>query len=60
MEPGKLQRNETKITIYIYLGSSHSLAELRNRHRSIGLSSGTNHDILCFVHGLGQKSEQKP
>ena len=22
-------------------------------------SSGTNHDLLCFVHGQGQKSEQK-
>ena len=33
--------------------------ELRNKHVSIG-PIVLSKQLLCFVHGLGQKSEQKP
>ena len=46
----------------IFCLCSHTLAELRNRHVSTFIlvsSSGTNHDLLCFVHGQGKKREQQ-
>ena len=35
------------------------MAELLNHHFLFASPLGTNHDLLCFVHGQGQKSEQK-
>ena len=38
---------------------SHTLDEYVTVTYQLVSSSGTNHDLLCFVHGHGQKGEQK-
>ena len=39
---------------------SWTMHELRNQQVSVDISSVRSKQLLCFVHGQGQKSEQKP
>ena len=39
---------------------SYTMDKLYNQHISIGWFLSTGKQLLCFVHGQGQKSEQKP
>ena len=52
----------TTVHNYCFVLYSHTLVELRSPHISIGYNKcycSSSSDLLCFVHGQGQKSEQK-
>ena len=72
MQPGKHQRSKQRRQdlgwkvhdrAQFFVFRSCTMHELRNQHIAIGYkisSSVGSKQLLCFVHGQGQKSEQKP
>ena len=70
MKAGKLQRSKQSANIYFwkvhdraqsFVLRSHIMVELRGITETFLLVSYSDktHSLLCFVHGQGQKSEQK-
>ena len=67
-KPGKLQKNKQRSKdlcwkvhdpAQSFVLYSHPLAELRNRHVSILVtSSGTNHDLLCLCRVMAKKANK--
>ena len=67
-KPGKLQRNKQRSKdlcwkvhdpAQSFVLCSHTLAELRNRHVSIRVSSsGTNYDLLCLCRIMAKKANK--
>ena len=72
MKPGKHQRNSQRcqdLCLKVrdrdraqpFVFRPYTMHELRNHQVSIGLNSSVqSKQLLCFVQGQGQKSEQKP
>ena len=60
MKPGKLQRNKDH---KMYLGRSATVHNpgfcfVLTQLHMLGSSVTNNHDLLCFVHGQGQKKRR--
>ena len=68
MKPGKHQRSKQrwqdlcwKVLQYpaqCFVLHSYTTHELRNQHVSVGNFSVRSKQLLCFVQGQGQKTEQ--
>ena len=68
MKPGKHQRTKQRCQVLgwkihdrakSFVLRSYTMHELRNQHVSIGQFLSRSKQVLCFVHGQGQKSKQK-
>ena len=70
MKPGKLQTNkqrsqdlcwkvQDRVHIFRFVLTYFGCIIVVTFTFLLVSSSGTNHDVLCFVHGHGQKSEEK-
>ena len=62
MKPGKFQRNKQGSQVLCWKVHDPAQSFVLSSHTATFLlvsSLGTNHDLLCFVQGQGQTSEQK-
>ena len=67
MKPGKDQRNKQRCQdlcwkvhdpAQSFVLPLYTMHELRNQHVSLASSSVRSKQLLCFVHGQSQKTEQ--
>ena len=68
-KPGKHQRSKQRCQdlgwqvddrAKSFVLRSYTMHELRNQHVSLVRFSEWSKQLLCFLHGQGKKSEQKP